>query len=86
MSELGAWLSCNDVDPRDVPYPATVFVETADGESWVIRFEAYARNEVGAIMYDPAADQFAYVERTAVLVNDPPMWWLEEVAPVSPIS
>lgn len=81
MHELVAWLRCNDVEPRDVPYPTSVFVESVDGVEWFIRFDAYARSEAGVIMYDPAADQFAYVEQLVVMVNDPPMWWLEEAAP-----
>lgn len=80
-SEMTAWLTCNDVDPRLVPYQSRVFVETPDGEQWFIWYEAYAYDEDGFIMYDSAAEQFAYVERSVVMANDPPMWWLEEVAP-----
>lgn len=82
ISEMVAWLRCNDVDPRDVPYQSRVFVETPDSESWFIRYEAYAYNEAGFIMYNSAAEEFAYVERLVVMVNDPPVWWLEEVAPL----
>lgn len=81
ISEMASWLACNDVDPRDVPYQSRVFVETADGAEWFIRYEVYARNENGSIMYDSAAEEFAYVDRSVVMANDPPMWWLEEVAP-----
>jgi len=81
MSEMASWLTCNDVDPHRVPYPSRVFVETPDGEQWFIRYEEYAYGEDGFIMYDSATEQFAYVERSVVMANDPPMWWLEEAAP-----
>lgn len=77
-SELVAWLKCNDVDPRDVPYPCAVFVETPDGEEWFVRFDVYVRNEFGAIRYDAATLSFEYAERSVPMLNDPPMWWLEE--------
>lgn len=80
--ELVAWLKCNDVRPSDVPYPSQVFVETPDGEEWFIRFEAYARNAAGFIAYDSATETFEYVERSVPLLNDPPMWWLVEAAPM----
>lgn len=80
-SEMAAWLKCNDVDPCDVPYPARVFVETADGINWVIRYDTYVRTESGAIKFDFAREIFEYAERTVPLVNDPPMWWLKGVAP-----
>lgn len=80
--ELVAWLKCNDVNPRDVPYPSQVFVETPDGEEWFVRFEAYARSASGFIAYDPVAEAFEYVERSVPLLNDPPMWWLVEAAPM----
>lgn len=79
--ELVAWLKCNDVRPSDVPYPSEVFVETPDGEAWFIRFEAYVRSANGMVLYDAVTEAFEYVERSVPLVNDPPMWWLVEVAP-----
>lgn len=84
--EMVAWLKCNDVDPGDVPYPTTVYIETADGERWFIRFEAYTRGESGFIRYDPVADSFELAERRVELVNDPPMWWLQEVPLVGDAS
>lgn len=82
MHEMAAWLRCNDVNPCDVPYPARVFVETGDGGDWVLRFDAYARSKSGSIIYDPRTDSFQYVERTAVMVCDPPMWWLTQTPPM----
>lgn len=83
-SELVSWLACNDIDPRDVPYPSTVFVETPDGEQWFVRFDAYARTESGFIAYDPVSESFEYQERSVALVSDPPMWWLKEMESFDP--
>lgn len=80
--ELVAWLRCNDVDLRNVPYPTTVFVESPDGEQWFIRHEVYVRTASGAIKYDLESNSFEYAERQTVMVSDPPMWWLEETAPI----
>lgn len=80
-SEMVSWLRCNDVDPNEVPYTSQVFVETLDGERWFIRFEVYGRDAAGFIAYDQATEQFVYAERSVGMLNDPPMWWLEEVAP-----
>lgn len=80
-SEMAAWLECNDINPRNVPYSSPVFVETLDGEAWFIRFEVYARTDAGSLKYDPVTESFEYLKRSAVMVNDPPMWWLQEVPP-----
>jgi hypothetical protein len=80
VSELVAWLKCNDVDPQDVPYSSLVFVETPDGEQWFIRHEAYVRED-GVIKYDPVANSWEYIEQLTVMVSDPPMSWLVEAAP-----
>lgn len=77
-SELMAWLRCNDVDPRDVPYGAAVVIGTPDGEAWFIRFDSYVRTAAGVLRYDPFSEDFEYVERSVPLVNDPPIWWLAE--------
>lgn len=81
MSELVAWLKCNDVDPADVPYPSVVSVETPDGAEWFITYESYVRNAAGRIVYDARTDEFEYTERTVLMLNDPPMWWLTEAPP-----
>lgn len=80
-SEMAAWLKCNDVDTRDVPYPSRVSVETADGTDWVIRYDTYVRTATGTIKFDHVTETFEYVEALAALVTDPPMWWLKETAP-----
>jgi hypothetical protein len=83
MNELAAWFRCNDVKPEDVPYPPSVFIETENGVDWIIRFDAYARGPSGRIVWDPVGEEFEFVERTAVMVNDPPMWWLKEAPPTT---
>jgi hypothetical protein len=80
-SELVAWLRCNDVDPRDVPYKSEVFIGTDDGVAWFVEFDAYVRSEIGAIKYDLVTETFAYDVCRVPLVNDPPMGWLKEAAP-----
>lgn len=81
MSEMAAWLACNDVDPRHVPYPSQVFVESEDGERWFIRFEAYVLSASGVTAWDPVARSYNCVRRSVALVNDPPMFWLVEAPP-----
>lgn len=80
-SELIAWLGCNDIDPRNVPYPSKVTVETDDGVHWVIRYDTYARSANGTIAVDRKTLAFGYAEVRVDLVTDPPMWWLTETAP-----
>lgn len=80
-SELVTWLGFNGVRPHDVPYPARIFVETADGAAWFIRYDAYARSAAGNIIYDIATDTFQHVERSVPMAYDPPMWWLRDAAP-----
>lgn len=80
-NELVAWLKCNDVNPSDVPYPSRIFVETADGTDWVIRYDTYVRTVTGTIKFDFATETFEYTEAVAPLLNDPPMGWLKGTAP-----
>lgn len=79
--ELIAWLKCNDIDPRNVPYPSRVTLESADGVHWVIRYDTYARSSNGTIAVDHRTLAFDYVEVRVEMVTDPPMWWLTETAP-----
>jgi hypothetical protein len=81
MNEMATWLTCNDVEPNLVPYRSDVFVESADGEKWIIRHQVYVRTELGALTYDAASREYVCEERVVPLLNDPPMWWLEEAAP-----
>ena len=85
-AEMIAWLKCNDVHPSDVPYPPQVFIQTADGERWFIRFETFVRSESGSIRYDATLETFTLEDRLVELVNDPPMWWLQEVPLVGSAS
>ncbi len=80
-SELVAWLRCNDIDPRDVPYKSEVFIRTDDGEKWYVEFDAYVRSEAGLLKYDVVEETFAYDVCRVPLLNDPPMWWLKEAPP-----
>jgi hypothetical protein len=66
------WLRCNDVDPATVPLNSAVFVESADGEKWVIRHAVYVMTP-----------SFSQAEHAVPLLNDPPMWWLAESPPAS---
>jgi hypothetical protein len=77
-NELVAWLRCNDVNLCDVPYKSGVFVESADGECWVIRHALYTRSATGAVQYSATTFEYVFEWRTVPLVNDPPMWWLVE--------
>lgn len=78
-SELAAWLRFNDVDPNDVPFKSDVFVESVDGDAWVVRFSVYVRSASGSLRYDAEVRDYLYEDRQVPLVNDPPMWWLERV-------
>lgn len=83
MNEMAQWLLCNDVDPNLVPYRSDVFVECDDDDRWVIRHEVYVRTAFGSLVYRAAAREYVYEQRSAPLVNDPPMWWLVEAPPPS---
>jgi hypothetical protein len=73
------WLGCNDIDSLDVPFKSDVFVESVDGEKWVIRHSVYVSSADGVPRYDAVTGSYSYGERILPLLNDPPMWWLREV-------
>lgn len=78
MSEMVAWLRCNDIDPDEVPFGSDVFMGTDDGTSWMIRYPVYARLPSGAVRCDLPTLKPAYDWREVPLMNDPPVWWLKE--------
>ncbi len=82
MSEMTAWVQFNGLSPSDVPYPSQMVIWSDDGEQWWIEYTAYKRAASGVLLYDPATDGFRYEMRTVPLLYDPPMWWLEETAPM----
>lgn len=79
-SELVTWLEFNGVSPRDVAYPAQVFIGTADGVEWFVQYRSYARTKSGAVKHDARTDRFQYVDLRAPMAYDPPMWWLRDAA------
>jgi hypothetical protein len=73
VKAVSDWLRANRIDPCDVPIDAEIVIEReTTGGGWCIRYTALLRNSDGCLYDDPATDEAARGERTALLVADPP--------------